>query len=206
MSCNVSCVFAPIAGESLFTATDVFTKLTIPALFVVLTSSLNSIKSICVNLLETTLSDIPFPNEYVTVKVVLAGAWPYVLVYKKFDGSISTSKFLLNPAKPLPTLSGLGTISSSLLIVAAFFQIFDGLQAAGLGILRGLTDVKIPLVIVFSCYWLFAIPMGYLMAFKFGLGAVGIWIGLAIGLATVAFFLIIRFNIRSKSSKNIYHD
>ena len=52
---------------------------------------------------------------YVTVNVVFAGACPYALVYKKLEGSISTSIGFLNAANPFPTLSGLGIISSSLL-------------------------------------------------------------------------------------------
>ena len=66
-------------------------------------------------MLTLTLSETPLPTVYVTVNVVFAGACPYALVYKKFDGSISTSTDLRNPANPLPTLSGFGMISSSLL-------------------------------------------------------------------------------------------
>ena len=115
MSWSVSWFLAPVAGTGLFTATEDLTKLTIPALFVLLTSSSNSIKSTKVNTFAGTLSVIPFPTVYLTVNVVFAGAWPYVLVNKKFDGSISTSIALRNPANPFPTLVGFGTISSSLL-------------------------------------------------------------------------------------------
>jgi len=115
MSCNESFVFAPIAGLLLLIAILFLTKFTIPILLVLLTSSSYSIKSNLVNSPAATLSVIPFPTVYVTVNVVFAGACPYVLVYKKFDGSISTSIPRRNPANPFPTLSGLGTISSSLL-------------------------------------------------------------------------------------------
>lgn len=91
-------------------------------------------------------------------------------------------------------------LASSLLIVAALFQIFDGIQATAFGILRGLTDVKMPLIIVFASYWLFAIPVGYLLGFNFELGAVGVWIGYAVGLFSVALLLTIRFNSRSRKS------
>ena len=89
-------------------------------------------------------------------------------------------------------------LASSLLIVAAVFQIFDGIQAVAFGALRGLTDVKVPLIVVFGSYWLFAIPVGYLLGFNFELGAVGVWIGYAVGLFSVAVLLTIRFNLRSK--------
>lgn len=91
-------------------------------------------------------------------------------------------------------------LASSLLIVAALFQIFDGIQATAFGILRGLTDVTVPLIIVFASYWLFAIPLGYYLAFNLELGAVGVWIGFAVGLFLVALFLAIRFNLRSKKA------
>jgi len=91
-------------------------------------------------------------------------------------------------------------LASSLLIVAAVFQIFDGIQATAFGVLRGLTDVTIPLIIVFASYWVFAIPFGYYLAFNIELGAVGVWIGYAVGLFLVAVLLTIRFNLRSKKA------
>lgn len=91
-------------------------------------------------------------------------------------------------------------LASSLLIVASIFQIFDGIQATAFGILRGLTDVKIPLLIVFASYWMFAIPCGYYLAFNLNLGAVGVWVGYAVGLFLVAVLLTLRFNSRSKKA------
>ncbi|MCF8243193.1 MAG: MATE family efflux transporter [Melioribacteraceae bacterium] len=93
-------------------------------------------------------------------------------------------------------------IASKLIIVAAFFQVFDGTQAAGLGVLRGLKDVKIPMVLAFSAYWIVAIPTSFILGFTFEMGVVGIWIGLAAGLASIAVLLVFRFN---RVSKNIIH-
>ena len=90
------------------------------------------------------------------------------------------------------------TYASSLLIIAAIFQISDGTQAVGIGILRGLTDVKIPTVITFIAYWVIALPVGYLLGFTFHLQVVGVWIGLLIGLTSSATMLTIRFNKRSR--------
>ncbi|MCH7772117.1 MAG: MATE family efflux transporter, partial [Bacteroidetes bacterium] len=70
------------------------------------------------------------------------------------------------------------SIASSLLIIAALFQLSDGVQAVGIGILRGLTDVKIPTAITFIAYWIIGLPIGYLLAFKLGWGVQGIWLGL----------------------------
>ena len=83
-------------------------------------------------------------------------------------------------------------LATRLLLVAAVFQIFDGGQAVSAGALRGLTDVKVPTAITFIAYWLVALPAGYLLAFPGGLGAGGIWAGLAAGLACAAVLLAAR--------------
>ena len=88
--------------------------------------------------------------------------------------------------------------ASSLLIIAALFQISDGTQAVGIGILRGLTDVKIPTAITFIAYWIVGLPIGYLLGFNFEMGVQGVWIGLLLGLTTSAILLTLRFNSRSK--------
>jgi MATE family multidrug resistance protein len=102
----------------------------------------------------------------------------------------------------LPTLyindKDVVSIASSLLIIAALFQLSDGLQAVGIGILRGLTDVKIPTAITFIAYWVVGLPVGYLLGFTFNLGVQGVWIGLLSGLTTSAILLTLRFNSRSK--------
>ena len=88
--------------------------------------------------------------------------------------------------------------ASSLLIIAALFQLSDGVQAVGIGILRGLTDVKIPTAITFIAYWIVGLPVGYLLGFTLELGVQGVWIGLLLGLTTSAILLTLRFNSRSK--------
>lgn len=90
------------------------------------------------------------------------------------------------------------SIASSLLIIAAFFQIFDGSQAVGLGMLRGLMDVRIPTIITFIAYWILMIPSGYILGFKMQLGIQGIWFGYILGLAFSAILLNFRFHIISK--------
>ncbi len=85
------------------------------------------------------------------------------------------------------------TIATRLLIIAAAFQLSDGLQAVGLGILRGLQDVKIPTLITFVAYWVVAIPLGYLLGFTFHLGVDGVWYALSFGLTIAAAFHFIRF-------------
>ena len=89
-------------------------------------------------------------------------------------------------------------IASKLLLVAAFFQIFDGLQVAILGALRGLQDVKIPAFITFVSYWIVGFPVSYYLGLYTSLESIGIWIGLFTGLFIASILLYIRFNYLSK--------
>ena len=89
-------------------------------------------------------------------------------------------------------------IASKLLLVAAFFQIFDGLQVAILGALRGLQDVKIPAYITFISYWIVGFPISNYLGLYTSLESVGIWIGLFTGLFVASILLYIRFNYLSK--------
>ncbi len=89
-------------------------------------------------------------------------------------------------------------LSTRLIIIAAFFQVSDGLQVIGLGALRGMADVRIPTLVTLFAYWVLALPIGYLLGIKLMLGAQGIWIGLLTGLTVTAVLLIIRFNLVSK--------
>jgi MATE family multidrug resistance protein len=84
-------------------------------------------------------------------------------------------------------------ITSKLLLIAAIFQISDGIQVVVLGALRGLQDVKIPMYITFVAYWVIGFPISYYLGKYTELKAVGIWIGLLAGLTAAALFLYIRF-------------
>jgi len=89
-------------------------------------------------------------------------------------------------------------MASTLLIVSAFFQISDGLQAVVLGALRGLQDVNIPALITFFSYGIFGFPISYYLGLHTSMGATGIWIGLLSGLTASAILLYIRFNYMTK--------
>ena len=86
------------------------------------------------------------------------------------------------------------TLASSLLIIAGLFQLSDGIQAVGLGILRGIRDTKIPTLVTFISYWVIAIPLSYILGIIMGYGLFGVWIGLSVGLTIAAVFHVIRFN------------
>ncbi|MHB9006584.1 MAG: MATE family efflux transporter [Limisphaerales bacterium] len=89
-------------------------------------------------------------------------------------------------------------LAAGLLLVAAFFQVFDGLQVVAMSALRGLGDVRVPAAIAAVAYWLVALPLAALLAFGLEWGATGIWIGLASGLATAAGGLVWRFQVKSR--------
>ncbi len=89
-------------------------------------------------------------------------------------------------------------IASQLVIVAAIFQISDSIQVVVLGALRGLQDVKIPMVLVFIAYWVIGFPIAWYLGKATRYGSVGIWIGLLAGLTSAAVLLYIRFNYLTK--------
>jgi MATE family multidrug resistance protein len=89
-------------------------------------------------------------------------------------------------------------LSASLLVIAGLFQLSDGVQAAGLGVLRGLEDVKVPTIVTLLAYWVLGLPLGYFFAFNLDMGAQGIWYGLLIGLTIAAGMLLYRFHSLSK--------
>lgn len=88
-------------------------------------------------------------------------------------------------------------LAASLLIVAGVFQLVDGVQVVGSGLLRGLRDTTGPMLITIAAYWLVALPLGSWLAFSRGGGAVGMWQGLALGLFVAAVLLVRRFLVRT---------
>jgi len=85
-------------------------------------------------------------------------------------------------------------LASQMLWVAAAFQIADGVQIGAISALRGLGDVRVPALIAILAYWMIAVPLGYVLGFPGRHGAVGIWIGLAVGLGAAAVALTCRFH------------
>lgn len=90
------------------------------------------------------------------------------------------------------------SLATSLLVLAGLFQLSDGIQVVGLGVLRGLEDVKVPTIVTFLAYWGLGLPLGYVLAFEMGFAEKGIWIGLLIGLTLTAGMLLYRFDQLSK--------
>jgi len=88
-------------------------------------------------------------------------------------------------------------LAVSFLSVAALFQLVDGAQAVGAGVLRGLQDTRIPMIYAAIGYWVIGIGVGTGLAFPLGFRGVGIWLGLASGLAAVAVLLVVRWARRN---------
>ena len=86
-----------------------------------------------------------------------------------------------------PTVVSIGV---PLLFVAALFQLFDGLQGVATGVLRGLGDTRTPMLWNLAGHWALGLPMGYLLCFEQGWGALGLWVGLCIGLVVVGTVLV----------------
>jgi len=80
-----------------------------------------------------------------------------------------------------------------LLVLAALFQLVDGAQAVALGLLRGVQDTTVPMVLAGVSYWVVGLPTSYGLGFVAGYGAAGIWMGLVVGLACAAALLMLRF-------------
>ncbi len=96
-------------------------------------------------------------------------------------------------------------LAAQLLIVAAFFQLFDGMQAVVLGALRGLQDVNIPAWITFFSYGLFGFPIAYFLGLQTSLGVLGIWIGLLSGLIASSILLFLRFKTQINTLIQYHH-
>ena len=108
---------------------------------------------------------------------------------------LSGATFMLFP-EPLASLytddAAVIGMASTLLPIAGLFQVFDGTQAVGAGVLRGAGDTRVPAIISFIGFWVLGLPAGCLLAYVARLGPAGLWGGLTVGLAAVAVLLVLR--------------
>ena len=88
-------------------------------------------------------------------------------------------------------------VGATLLALAAVFQLFDGAQVLAMGLLRGLQDTAVPMVLAAVSYWLVGLPVAYALGFWMGWDVVGIWIGLLVGLLAASSLLMARFWVRA---------
>jgi MATE family multidrug resistance protein len=145
-------------------------------------------------------------NDYVALRKVAISIFLLAVVIEivfalLFVALHTTLPFIfvdINDVKNLTENLEVIAISANLLLVAAVFQISDGLQVVVLGALRGLQDAKIPMYITFVAYWVIGFPISIYLGLETELKAVGVWIGLLAGLTAAALFLYIRFNYLTK--------
>jgi len=115
--------------------------------------------------------------------------------------SCSALAFLLMPKQILRVYTndpGVLTIGTSLLALAALFQLFDGTQTVATGALRGLGSTRVPMLINLGGYWFFGIPVGYVLCFRYGYGVYGLWCGLTAALIVIASILLYFWNQASR--------
>ncbi|HEX7019793.1 MAG TPA: MATE family efflux transporter [Gemmatimonadaceae bacterium] len=86
-------------------------------------------------------------------------------------------------------------LAALLIPVAGVFQVFDGAQAVGAGVLRGAGDTTAPLLVMLAAYWLVGVPVSAYLGFRTSMGPVGLWWGFVVSLATVAVFLFLRVRV-----------
>lgn len=106
-----------------------------------------------------------------------------------------TNRFL-DPANPANTIA-IG-LASSYLLMAGLFQIVDGAQVVAAHVLRGLSDTKVPMFVALIGYWVIGMPVAWYLGDESRLAGIGVWTGLATGLAVVAVVLTIRFAMRER--------
>ncbi len=131
-------------------------------------------------------------KDFVELRMSAMSSYHIVLIFMLLTAIIFV---LLNSYLPYLYTEDLSviTIASQLLIIAGFFQLFDGTQVVGLGILRGMGDVNIPTIFTFIAYWMVGLPAAYFLGIIQGLGANGIWYGLTLGLLVSSVLLFMRF-------------
>ena len=99
---------------------------------------------------------------------------------------VTVPRALIGLFSPGPDVLALG---ASLLLVAAVFQLFDGLQAVATGVLRGLGETRTAMLVNLVGHWLLGLPVGYVLCFTLGMGVLGLWIGLSTGLIVCGIIL-----------------
>ncbi len=135
--------------------------------------------------------------DYAHLRIFGISSYHLVFVFMGITGIMFIS---LNRILPQLYIQDQNVINfaAPLLIIAGLFQLFDGFQVVGLGILRGMSDVKVPTLITFIAYWIIGLPLGYLLGIRNHMGPNGVWIGLLVGLAMAAGMLFIRFQWKSR--------
>jgi MATE family multidrug resistance protein len=110
-------------------------------------------------------------------------------------------RLLISPfiASEAPANAAVVALALSFLRIAAIFQLFDGAQAALANMLRGVHDSRWPMIMALTGYWAIGMPVSLVLGFLTPLGGLGLWIGLAVGLAAVALMLLARWSSKQRA-------
>lgn len=131
----------------------------------------------------------------------LHAGWTALLFGTVFMSSAAAT-FLLIPRELIGAFTSNARvleIGTTLLFVAAIFQLFDGVQGVATGVLRGLGDTRTPMLWNLAGHWVVGLPLGYLLCFKLGLGVIGLWWGLSSGLVICGIALLITWHRRIRA-------
>jgi MATE family multidrug resistance protein len=139
-----------------------------------------------------------------------AAGWTAILLGMVFMLAAATA-FLVIPRALIGLFSreeAVLTLGTSLLFVAAVFQLFDGLQGVTTGVLRGVADTRTPMITNLAAHWMFGLPVGYTLCFVLGVGVIGLWIGLSTGLiiAGVVLLYVWHRRIRALAHRPEHHE
>lgn len=146
----------------------------------------------------------------------LAGAaragWTALLLGASFMGAAAITLFTVPRwiamlYTPQPEVIALG---ARLLLIAAIFQIFDGVQTVAIGALRGAGNTRLPMACSLLAYWVIGLPLGYVLCFRFQWGAQGLWVGLCAGLIAIGSILLLAWRRQTRrwlppSAPSMYH-
>jgi MATE family multidrug resistance protein len=131
------------------------------------------------------------------VALGLSTAYMAIMAILMWTNAEAIVSVFLDPADPVA--AQILPLAASLIVIAAFYQIVDGGQIIAMGALRGLSDTMVPFMLGLLGYWVVGMGSGYVFGFVLGHGAVGLWWGLALGLAASASLLTWRFHRRTQS-------
>ena len=139
-----------------------------------------------IKLIDIAKATLILTTFYAFIVICLFITFPEFLLSLFLDKNLNSSHEIIN-------------LAVLLLMFAAIFHLVDGLQASGLGLLRGIQDVQIPFLLALISYWVFGIGSGYILGFIFNIGSIGIWLGMVIGLTFASISLILRFYLKINS-------
>ena len=121
--------------------------------------------------------------------------------------SLAAAAFVLVPSVLIGAFTNdprVLTMGVTLLMIAAVFQLFDGLQGVATGVLRGLGDTRTPMIWNLIGHWFVGLPLGYTLCFTLGYGAVGLWWGLSCGLIICGVALLVTWHRKSRAADRIH--